>query len=85
MTEITYTGGTRRGDRFEELFELHEVIEPGPNWNTIERIVVTLNMPSAYASYHLRSCPQLGVKATTRIARLESDLDTRVKFGAISV
>jgi hypothetical protein len=31
---------------FEELFELHDIIERGPNWNSIERIVVTLNITS---------------------------------------
>ena len=31
---------------FEELFELHDIIERGPNWNTIEHIIVTLNIPS---------------------------------------
>jgi hypothetical protein len=28
---------------FEELAELHGLIERGPNWDTIERIVVTLD------------------------------------------
>jgi hypothetical protein len=28
------------------LRELHGIIEMGPNWNTIDHIVVTLNRPS---------------------------------------
>lgn len=28
---------------FEELLELHRLIERGPDWNTIEQIVVTLD------------------------------------------
>jgi hypothetical protein len=47
MAEITY----RNGDdpavvQFEELAELHDLVEMGPNWNEIEQIVVTLNLPS---------------------------------------
>ena len=32
---------------FEELFKLHDIIERGPNRNTIEHIIVTLNTSSA--------------------------------------
>jgi hypothetical protein len=28
---------------FEELAELHAIIERGPDWNAVERIVLTLN------------------------------------------
>ena len=31
---------------FEELHDLHEIVERGPDWNEIERIVVTLNRRS---------------------------------------
>lgn len=31
---------------FEELFELHDLIERGPHWDTIERIVVKLARPA---------------------------------------
>jgi len=27
---------------FEELEDLHEIVERGPDWNTIDKIVVTL-------------------------------------------
>ena len=30
----------------EEIEELHHIIELGPNWNTLERIVITLNRPA---------------------------------------
>ena len=47
MAEITY----RNGDPpyivdFEEITDLHDLIEMGPNWNVIEQIVVTLNLSS---------------------------------------
>jgi hypothetical protein len=29
--------------RVEELFELHDLIERGPDWNTIEKITIELN------------------------------------------
>ena len=29
---------------FVELRDLHDIVEMGPNWNTIERIVITLNL-----------------------------------------
>ena len=47
MAEISYRDGTPTAViAFEELFELHDIVEHGPNWNTIERIVVTLNLSS---------------------------------------
>jgi hypothetical protein len=48
MAEITYNTG--RGPQivqFEELYELQDIIEHGPNWNEIEQIVVILNGSSA--------------------------------------
>jgi hypothetical protein len=35
---------------FEELAELHDIVEWGPNWNEIERIMVALNRNSAELS-----------------------------------
>ena len=32
--------------RFEEIEDLHDIIEQGPDWNTLDRVVVTLNRPS---------------------------------------
>ncbi len=32
---------------FEELEELHDIVERGPDWNTIDRIVVTLARKTA--------------------------------------
>ena len=47
MAEITYTDGTPPDVvAFEELFELQDIVERGPDWNAIECIVVTLNLPS---------------------------------------
>lgn len=34
---------------FEGLCDFHDIIECGPYWNTIEHIVVTLNVPSVPA------------------------------------
>jgi hypothetical protein len=48
MAEIFYrTGRDMEVFTFEELAELHDIVEMGPNWNEIERIVVTLNLDSA--------------------------------------
>jgi hypothetical protein len=30
---------------FEEISDLHNIIEHGPDWNTLKRCVVTLNRP----------------------------------------
>jgi hypothetical protein len=47
MAEIVYNDGrTTAVHAFEELLELHDLVEMGPNWNTIDRIVITLNTPS---------------------------------------
>jgi hypothetical protein len=48
MAEITY----RNGDaptvvQFEELADLHDVVEMWADWNEIEQIVITLNVSSA--------------------------------------
>jgi hypothetical protein len=47
MAEVSYLDG-RPPDVFAfcELRDLHDLIERGPNWNEIDRIVVTLNRPS---------------------------------------
>ena len=48
MAEITYRdNGRPLIEQFEELYELHHIVEVGPNWNEIEQIVVTLNRSSA--------------------------------------
>lgn len=48
MAEIYYTEGDVIIDyvSFEELEDLHDIVESGPDWNTIEKIVVYLNHPS---------------------------------------
>ncbi len=47
MAEITYRHGREPSIvQFEEIAELHDIVELGPNWNTIEQIVITLNRPS---------------------------------------
>jgi hypothetical protein len=48
MAEITYRDGTEpQVVAFEEIADLHDIVERGPNWNAIEQIVVTLNLSSA--------------------------------------
>jgi hypothetical protein len=47
MAEIHYNNGEPpEVVAFEELVELHDIVELGPDWNTIDQIVVTLNRPS---------------------------------------
>jgi hypothetical protein len=47
MAEIFYNDGcTTTLHTFEELHELHDLVEMGPDWNTIEHIVITLNLTS---------------------------------------
>jgi hypothetical protein len=47
MAEISYNDDKPTDVvAFEELFELQDIVERGPNWNTIEQIVVTLNLSS---------------------------------------
>jgi hypothetical protein len=43
VTYRTKTGMTGVDHAFEELAELDHLIERGPDWNTIETIVVRLN------------------------------------------
>ncbi|NEV75542.1 hypothetical protein DYI24_00405 [Rhodopseudomonas sp. BR0C11] len=46
MADINYVGGETRIVVFEELEDLDEIVERGPDWNTIEEIVIRLNRPS---------------------------------------
>jgi hypothetical protein len=47
MAEIFYRGSSvPKTAAFEEIEDLDEIVELGPDWNTIERIVITLNRPS---------------------------------------
>src|SRR5580693_520660 len=39
----TNTGGNEVDHQFEELFELHDLIERGPDWNCVESIHIQLN------------------------------------------
>lgn len=44
MAEITYTTGRAvTVVKFEEIEDLDEIIEHGPNWEEIDQIVITLN------------------------------------------
>jgi hypothetical protein len=45
MAEITYRKPLIQ--QFEELYELHDIVEHGPDWNEIDQIIVTLNRSSA--------------------------------------
>ena len=45
MAEISYLDGNQQTIAFEELEDLDEIVERGPDWNTIEKIVITLNRP----------------------------------------
>lgn len=48
MAEITYNQGRpMQLATFEEIEDLDEIIESGPDWNEIEEIKITLNRPSA--------------------------------------
>ena len=48
MAEITYRNGRKPLlEQFEELHQLHDIVEHGPDWNEIEQIIVTLNRSSA--------------------------------------
>jgi len=35
---------------FEEIEDLHDIVERGPDWNAIERIDVTLNRKASYST-----------------------------------
>ena len=44
MAEITYRDQTKPlFIEFEEIADLHDIVEMGPNWIFIEQIVITLN------------------------------------------
>jgi hypothetical protein len=43
MAEIRYQDGKQKTVSFEELEDLDEIVERGPDWNTIDQIVITLN------------------------------------------
>jgi len=45
MAEISYLDGTQECVAFEELEDLDEIVERGRDWNTIDKIVITLNRP----------------------------------------
>ncbi|MBR0916517.1 hypothetical protein [Bradyrhizobium japonicum] len=46
MAEITYLDGRpHQTITFEELEDLDEIVERGPDWNTIDKIIITLNRP----------------------------------------
>jgi hypothetical protein len=47
MAEISYlTGRPTETVSFEEIADLDNIIELGPDWNEIDQIVVTLNRPT---------------------------------------
>lgn len=46
MAEIFYVSGPPKVIAFEEIEDLDEIIEHGPDWNEIDRIVLTLNRSS---------------------------------------
>jgi hypothetical protein len=51
MAEITYvTDRPMQLAVFEEIEDLDEIIERGPDWNEIEEIKITLNRPTALAT-----------------------------------
>jgi hypothetical protein len=47
MAEIIYRDGGQDTVAFEELEDLDEIVEHGPDWHTIDRIVITLNRPAS--------------------------------------
>ncbi|MGY2995476.1 hypothetical protein [Mesorhizobium sp. URHB0026] len=44
---------------FEEIEDLHELIERGPHWDTIIRCTVTLNRPAERKDLTLEAAQQL--------------------------
>lgn len=46
MAEIIYVDGTVEVVAIEEIEHLDEIVELGPDWHTIDRIVITLNRPA---------------------------------------
>jgi hypothetical protein len=53
MAEILYRNGKVKVEGFEELYELHDIIEHGPDWNSIDHITVTLNRWSGQRGWDL--------------------------------
>jgi hypothetical protein len=47
MAEIYYVDGAIEIVAFEEIEQLGKIIEQGPNWNSIDKIMITLNRSSA--------------------------------------
>jgi hypothetical protein len=45
-TEILFRDGTEDIQTFEELAELQGIVERGPDWNEIDKIIITLNLRS---------------------------------------
>lgn len=46
MAEVFYRSGRAPAVHvFEEIEDLDELVEQGPDWHTIEQIVITLNRP----------------------------------------
>jgi hypothetical protein len=43
---IDFRNGSRTVATIEEIEELHPIVERGPDWNTIDKIVITLNRRS---------------------------------------
>lgn len=53
MAEITYLDGKpQQTIAFEELEDLDEIVERGPDWNTSDKIVITLNRLQAPCELH---------------------------------
>jgi hypothetical protein len=46
MAEIYYSDGSSNVVAFAEIEDLDTIVEAGPDWNTIDRIVITLNRPT---------------------------------------
>lgn len=45
MAEIRYLDGTQRTVALEEIEDLDEIVEVGPDWHTIDAIEIRLNRP----------------------------------------
>lgn len=41
------TGGVDVDHDIEEIEELHDIVERGPDWNAIDKIVVTLSLTAS--------------------------------------
>ena len=51
MAEIRYLDGKQETKTFEELEDLDEIVEMGPDWHTIDQIVITLNRPAPSSKF----------------------------------